>query len=376
MRYFIIVMFLFVSTLFANNQIGVVTGTDGESFKKGFQKDKYSKLGVSESVFQGDVIKTSNGTVKIVFDDDSSLFISKNSLFKLDEFLIDNGKNKRVSNLSLVSGKIKMIISQKFGSNKFEIKTPHITIGVRGTTFVLSHSEDEGTEINLVEGELYFKSNLGKFADLTLTQNQYIIYKEGETPTIRNMDIAKLTQILQDFETPKDFEITKESEKFKNLSEGSILSKADSYIQLMKKMLDSSFEALKNARKEKSLMKLNCINDNVMIIKGYLRRSEDDRMSIEELLSREQLSSARNLLGKIYEAYSATKQADIALQSCSGNVMIYDGKKDISIEIEEITVGDPYLDKEIDPTSKTVKNDSIFSERDVNVSPISASPYF
>ncbi|MBN2694657.1 FecR domain-containing protein, partial [bacterium] len=373
---YILIFFIITTSLFATDQIGVVTGTDGDSFRKGSQKDKYTKLMVSESVFQGDTIKTSNGTVKIVFDDDSSLYISKNSLFKLDEFLVDNGKNKRVSNLSLLSGKIKMIISQKFGTNKFEIKTPHVTIGVRGTTFVLSHSEEEGTEINLIEGELYFKSNLGRFADLTLTQNQYIIYKDGETPTIRNMDLAKLTQVLQDFETPKDFEITRESEKFKDLSEGSILSKADSYIELMKKMLDSSFEALKNARKEKSLMKLNCINDNVMTIKGYLKRSEDDRMNIEDLLSREQLNSARDTLSKIYEAYSAAKQADIALQSCSGNVMTYDGKKDVVVEIEETYIGDPYLDKELDPTSKTIKTESLFSERDVEVIPISASPYF
>jgi len=166
------------------------------------------------------------------------------------------------------------------------------------------------------------------------------------------------------------------STKFKDLSQKEIISKSTDYINTMKNMMNKSYSILKEARKEKNIMKLNCINDNIMVIKGYLRRSEDDKLQIDEYLSQDNNSNAVDLLAKIYEAFNSVKQADISIQSCSGNVLTYTGKKEVNVEVEKFNVENIYLDKEYEATTFSFNDESVFTDRQSTTEPLQISPYF
>ncbi len=374
-----IILFLVSFHLFAAS-VGSVVVTEGKTFRKEIDTDKYLKLNKGDIVYQGDEIKTvADAKVKIVFEDDTEIFIAANSKIKIDNYKIDVNKNQRNSVLNLLEGKVKFFVTKKFNDNNFEIKSGNITLGVRGTIFIVSNISGE-VEIDVLDGEIAVNSDLATFNEIYLTQNQYVVFKEGMKPVIENIDMNKLNQIdisaNTEKEREKENEIKVTSIKFKDLSQKEIISKSADYINTMKNMMSKSYNILKEARKEKNIMKLNCINDNIMVIKGYLRRSEDDKLQIDEYLSQDNNSNAVDLLAKIYEAFNSVKQADISIQSCSGNVLTYTGKKEVNVEVEKFNVENIYLDKEYEATTFSFNDDSVFTDRQSNTEPLQISPYF
>lgn len=377
MKYIIL---LFISFEIFAASVGSVVVTEGKTFRKEIDTDKYLKLNKGDIVYQGDEIKTvADAKVKIVFEDDTEIFIAANSKIKIDNYKIDVNKNQRNSVLNLLEGKVKFFVTNKFNDNNFEIKSGNITLGVRGTIFIVSNISGE-VEIDVLDGEIAVNSDLATFNEIYLTQNQYVVFKEGMKPVIENIDMNKLNQIdisaNTEKEREKENEIKVTSIKFKDLSQKEIISKSADYINTMKNMMSKSYNILKEARKEKNIMKLNCINDNIMVIKGYLRRSEDDKLQIDEYLSQDNNSNAVDLLAKIYEAFNSVKQADISIQSCSGNVLTYTGKKEVNVEVEKFNVENIYLDKEYEATTFSFNDDSVFTDRQSNTEPLQISPYF
>ncbi len=374
-----IILFLISVNLLAAS-VGSVVVTEGKTFRKAVDVEKYVKLNQGDVIYQGDEVKTTpDSKVKIVFEDDTEIFIAANSKIKIDNYKIDVNKNQRNSVLNLLEGKVKFFVTKKFNDNNFEIKSGNITLGVRGTIFIVSNINGE-VEIDVLDGEIAVNSDLATFNEIYLTQNQYVVFKEGMKPIIENIDMNKLNQIdisaNTEREKEKENEIKVTSIKFKDFSQKEIISKSAEYINTMKGMMSKSYNILKEARKEKNIMKLNCINDNIMVIKGYLRRSEDDKLQIDEYLSQDNNSNAVDLLAKIYEAFNSVKQADISIQSCSGNVLTYTGKKEIDVEVEKFNVENIYLDKEYEATTFSFNDDSVFTDRQSTTEPLQISPYF
>lgn len=370
-----IILFLISFEILAAS-VGSVVVTEGKTFRKEIDTDKYLKLNKGDVIYQGDEVKTTpDSKVKIVFEDDTEIFIAANSKIKIDNYKIDVNKNQRNSVLNLLEGKVKFFVTKKFNDNNFEIKSGNITLGVRGTIFIVSNINSE-VEIDVLDGEIAVNSDLATFNEIYLTQNQYVVFKEGMKPIIENIDMNKLNQIDISANTEREKEKKVTSIKFKDFSQKEIISKSVEYINTMKGMMSKSYNILKEARKEKNIMKLNCINDNIMVIKGYLRRSEDDKLQIDEYLSQDNNSNAVDLLAKIYEAFNSVKQADISIQSCSGNVLTYTGKKEIDVEVEKFNVENIYLDKEYEATTFSFNDDSVFTDRQSTTEPLQISPYF
>jgi hypothetical protein len=96
-------------------------------------------LGVKSEVEQGDTLVSEKNTyARIRFVDNSEITIKPNTTFKVDAFAYDAGKPDGDSaSFTLVKGGLRSItgLLGKRNKEKFQLKTPTATIGIRGTTF-------------------------------------------------------------------------------------------------------------------------------------------------------------------------------------------------------------------------------------------------
>ena len=351
MKILIILMLIFSFT--AYSQVGRVTKVTKGLFK--LTSDGVVELKIGSTLNIGDKIKSIRAQGEITFNDSSKIIISRNTKLIISRYFLE--KDRRIVLLTLKSGNIKVEVPKKYNRNSFKIKTKLVTIAVKGTTFAISKSEMNGVELNVMEGEVIVKSNFKKFSDIEIKTNQTLtILDENSTPNIVGMDTMKLRALKIEYNINTDDKknITK---KFKNISDKDAIKKADKYVSKMRVILQTAFRSLKKARKEKNLLKINCVNDNVMTIKGYLRRSEDNRTEMESDKKKKILT----LLGKIYSAFGNSKQAAVAIKSCSGDILTVAGDKNINLEIDDIDAK-PY-DEEVPFT-------------DVVINPVPVSPFF
>ncbi len=143
---------VFCGPVLGADEVGKVVSIAGKVMARIELKDvkgagaKVRFLKPADSVFHGDVINTdSNGSVKILFKDQSIMDIGQSSLFKVDRFEHTGSVEDRKIEMSLGYGKIRAAINQKVGTlGKFKIKTRAATMGVRGTEFYVM-SEMEST---------------------------------------------------------------------------------------------------------------------------------------------------------------------------------------------------------------------------------------
>ena len=128
----------------ADQGVGKIVSATGQVMARVEKKDLGRKgipqvraLKSGDSVFREDVINTgSEGSVKILFSDQSIMDLGPSSLFKVDQFESGPDPKKRKVEMSLAYGRVRAAINQKVGSEgKFKIKTRAATMGVRGTEF-------------------------------------------------------------------------------------------------------------------------------------------------------------------------------------------------------------------------------------------------
>ncbi len=129
------------SAIGADAPIGKVVSMQGKVVARvegtiaGLARLRYLKSG--DSVYRKDLINTSSdGSVKILFNDESIMDVGPSSLFKVAQFdSAANSKDRRVE-MGLEYGKVRASINQKVGPRgRFLLRTRAATMGVRGTEF-------------------------------------------------------------------------------------------------------------------------------------------------------------------------------------------------------------------------------------------------
>ncbi len=95
-------------------------------------------LKIQGPIYMGDVITTDlKGLVQIIFVDDTRFVVGANSKVIIDAFVFDSSKTAQDVSISAVKGAFRFITG-KSPKNNYAIKTPTMTIGVRGTAFDLA----------------------------------------------------------------------------------------------------------------------------------------------------------------------------------------------------------------------------------------------
>lgn len=100
-------------------------------------------LAVKSEVEQGDTLTAERNTyAQIRFVDNSEITLKPNTTFKIEAFAYDEGKPEADSaSFSLVKGGLRSVtgLLGKRNKEKFALKTPAATIGIRGTTFIADY---------------------------------------------------------------------------------------------------------------------------------------------------------------------------------------------------------------------------------------------
>ena len=122
-------------------------------------------LAVRSEVEQGDTLVSQKNTyAQIRFVDNSEVTLKPNTTFKIETFAYDAGKPEGDSaNFNLVKGGLRSItgLLGKRNKEKFQLKTPTATIGIRGTTFTAEYVEPDEEEVAAARTAFLFASTAG-----------------------------------------------------------------------------------------------------------------------------------------------------------------------------------------------------------------------
>ncbi len=133
-------LLLGVGTAWAAEVAGTVTHLSGPLLAK--KPDGSAKiLALKSEVEQGDTLVTQQNTyAQIKFIDNSEITLKPNTTMTIDGFSFDAGKpDGDNAAFSLVKGGLRSVtgLLGKRSKDRFALKTPTATIGIRGTTFVV-----------------------------------------------------------------------------------------------------------------------------------------------------------------------------------------------------------------------------------------------
>lgn len=107
-------------------------------------------LSLKSEVEQGDTLVTQKNTyAQIKMIDNSEITLRPDTTFKIEQFAFDAGKPEEDNAaFNLVKGGLRSVtgLLGKRNKEKFALKTPSATIGIRGTTFIVQYvAPDEGS---------------------------------------------------------------------------------------------------------------------------------------------------------------------------------------------------------------------------------------
>ncbi len=124
------------------------------------------QLQKEDPVHLGDVVRTGNGKVKIMFEDGSLMTLAENTGLKITEFLYEPQKQERSSMFDLLGGKIKTLVGSLFSSEPdFKVRTPTAVAGVRGTHFRVDFDGD--TDVVVFSGQVDVQDGAGNTFSLS-----------------------------------------------------------------------------------------------------------------------------------------------------------------------------------------------------------------
>lgn len=178
--------------------------SDGNGFKifsNGIWKE-YKDCSEIEKIRlnENDTIYCNEGTEVVLSDDNrnnvvikeksQAIFLKREKLLMLLKgslWAIINGEGKKAGNYIRGAGRI------------FEVRTPTAICGIRGTIFKVNITDDNQTEILLIEGELEVET-ISKDESVLLTSGKKItITSDGKIDTISKLDIETLKKLIKEF---------------------------------------------------------------------------------------------------------------------------------------------------------------------------------
>lgn len=107
------------------------------------QKSQVAK--VAHKVFEGDEIQTqAESSAKLVMNDRNIIVVTENTQLKLSQY---NSTQKQVL-IDLSKGSARHALKQKYKNNeKYEVRTPVMVVGVRGTDFITKFDTGSGDSV-------------------------------------------------------------------------------------------------------------------------------------------------------------------------------------------------------------------------------------
>ena len=107
----------------------------------------------------------------------------------------------------------------------------------------------------------------------------------------------------------------------------------------MKDILAQVFVYASEAREERDVVKLNCVNEKLTAIKGLLKISEAAEVALQDGLAAGAADTARHELEKISIARRKTEEHLHEAEACVGELAVYSGNTIVELEIDSEVLG-------------------------------------
>lgn len=117
---------------------------------------------------------TASGAVEVIFADNSKLSLGPNSNAVIDEFVYAGPGNSAGSQTIKYTKGVFRYISGAIPPENVKVKTPAVTIGIRGTEFRVFVQGDGGTYIAAIQHNVFYVTKSGKIGVLPQGSSMFI----------------------------------------------------------------------------------------------------------------------------------------------------------------------------------------------------------
>jgi hypothetical protein len=127
-----------------------------------------------------------------------------------------------------------------------------------------------------------------------------------------------------------------EAQASEQVSDKEKLSQANGDLEQMRGVLKDVLKRLEEARNEKDVVKLNCVNEKLTQIKGLLKIAEQSDVALQESIAQGDEGSAQHEFAKVSIAKQKVDQLRAEAEQCIGQLAyVVDEKTQVTVETPE-----------------------------------------
>jgi hypothetical protein len=141
-------------------------------------------------------------------------------------------------------------------------------------------------------------------------------------------------------------DVTIPMEKQVTLSPKEMLVKAESMIEEMKQMLERVLAIQQTARKQKDVIRLNCVNDRLLQVKKLLNIAEASRNDLVEAIAADSETERYHQYTKVTVSHERVGVLRDEAEACVGEELIFLGPTEVVVDrppiVDDPTRNDPF----------------------------------
>ncbi len=129
-------------------------------------------------------------------------------------------------------------------------------------------------------------------------------------------------------------------DEVEQMSARQLTDQAEANLKEMRQLLQEVMRMLDEARDEKDVVKLNCVNEKLTHIRGLVRVSEESQVSLQEAIAVEEMEEARHEFTKILVARDRVRQLRAEAEECVGQLaFLVDEDLEVEVEVPDLPDG-------------------------------------
>lgn len=109
----------------------------------------------------------------------------------------------------------------------------------------------------------------------------------------------------------------------------------DKDIQRIKRTLKFTLQRLEKAQANKDIIQVNCVNDKLTGIKGFLRIAERAQKSLREAKGERDMELVQHEFAKVSIVALRVENLKLEVEGCVGELSQYTGNSELTVEVDE-----------------------------------------
>lgn len=140
--------------------------------------------------------------------------------------------------------------------------------------------------------------------------------------------------------TPPDVDVTGVRQR-PTLSPQDMVNQSRTYLERMNNILTNLNNMAEQARKQKDVIRLNCLLDKVAQVKANISIGTAAQQSLQEAIARNDEGASVHEYTRVTIVHQKTQTLAGEAQACVGEDLAYVGATRVDVEVEGIPPGDP-----------------------------------